>query len=258
MFAEVRIIRLPDGRDLAWHEFGEPGGRPVVAFHGTPATGHDFAKFGPAARGFRLIAPDRPGYGRSTYDRRGSLERWTDDVARLADHLGLTAFATLGVSGGGPSAVATARYLPERLTGCAVVSSPAPPAAITSDAGMTPVNRFARRLLQRAPKLAPFVLAPATTFMMRRLRDHPDRALAYMERTLPAADREVLERDDVRAALASDLAQPISRTAGRASVQDYALTEHIPHAAFHRVGNAGHLLVYTHVREILEALDQRR
>ncbi|HLU10175.1 MAG TPA: alpha/beta hydrolase [Oceanobacillus sp.] len=46
-----------------------------------------------------------------------------DDVVELADALGLQRFAVMGVSGGGPYALACASQIPDRLTAAALVSS---------------------------------------------------------------------------------------------------------------------------------------
>ena len=83
---EATVLRLDDGRELAFRELGDPTGTPVFAFHGTPGS---HRMFGPMAAdasrlGIRLIAPDRPGYGASDYlpDRR--LLDWPRDVAAIA------------------------------------------------------------------------------------------------------------------------------------------------------------------------------
>src|SRR5690606_7341419 len=76
--------------------------------------------------GARVITPDRPGYGLSDYLPGRRLVDFPDDVAQLADALGLERFAVFGVSAGGPYAAACAWKLPQRVTGAAVVSGPAP------------------------------------------------------------------------------------------------------------------------------------
>ena len=71
------LIALPDGRSLAYAEFGDPDGRPVLFFHGTP--GYRLNPWTTDAElrslGVRLIALDRPGVGRST--RRRDRRCWT-------------------------------------------------------------------------------------------------------------------------------------------------------------------------------------
>jgi pimeloyl-ACP methyl ester carboxylesterase len=76
-------ITLSDGRHLGWHEFGDPGGPPVIFTAGTPVSGLGGAPYDEPARaaGLRWISPDKPGYGRSGYHRGRSLLSWADDLA---------------------------------------------------------------------------------------------------------------------------------------------------------------------------------
>ncbi|MGO9877004.1 MAG: hypothetical protein ACLPVY_24775, partial [Acidimicrobiia bacterium] len=67
---------------------------------------------------------------------------------------GVDRFAVLGHSSGGPNAVACARFLGDRLVGCAAVSSPAPPQAKVSEQGKFWFNR----VLQRVAPVAPWFL----------------------------------------------------------------------------------------------------
>src|SRR5438309_1703719 len=106
-----------------------------------------------ARHGVRLIAPDRPGYGHSTYHPGRTYETWARDVGQLADHLGLDRFAVLGHSSGGPNAAACARFLGDRLVGCAIVSGPAPPEAKVTKDEMLRANRIAHRLAPLVPGL---------------------------------------------------------------------------------------------------------
>jgi pimeloyl-ACP methyl ester carboxylesterase len=120
-------VTLSDGRKLAYAEWGEAAGAPVMLFHGTPGSrllcpGQEET----AAGGVRLIVPDRPGYGASDRQAGRHLTEWPGDVAALADHLGLERFAVLGWSGGGPHALACAHAVPERLEAVGVIASPGP------------------------------------------------------------------------------------------------------------------------------------
>src|SRR3974390_1594428 len=140
---DSHVTVLPDGRDLGWLELGPPDGAPVFAFHGTTGSRWHFTvDDGPvAAAGVRLIAVDRPGYGLSSFHRGRQLPDWANDVAFLADHLGLTQFSVMGVSGGGPHAAVCARFLPNRVRAAAIVSGVAPLADRASEEGMMPSNR---------------------------------------------------------------------------------------------------------------------
>ena len=107
---------LPDGRNLAWAEYGDPDGMPVVYLHGTPGSRLSRPS-SEALTGIRLIGLDRPGYGRSTPARRPTLLGVADAVAALMASLGATRFGVLGFSGGGPYALACGARYPHRLTG---------------------------------------------------------------------------------------------------------------------------------------------
>jgi pimeloyl-ACP methyl ester carboxylesterase len=73
----------------------------------------------------RLLALSRPGYGRSTTTPPG-LVSVARDVGELASGLGIEQFAVLGVSGGGPFALATAAALPARVTRVLIAAGPGP------------------------------------------------------------------------------------------------------------------------------------
>lgn len=103
-------IDLPDGRVIEYWDGGDPSGRAVILHPGTPETrvmgrwGHDAA----VAAGVRFVAVNRPGYGGSTSVTRPSLLRVGVDTAALAEGIGLDQYAVVGLSGGGPFAMATA------------------------------------------------------------------------------------------------------------------------------------------------------
>jgi pimeloyl-ACP methyl ester carboxylesterase len=120
-------IALAGGRALAFCEWGDAGGSPVVLFHGSPGS-RLFCPDDDATRdaGVRLVTFDRPGYGLSAPRTDRRLLDTADDVAALLDHLAIDRCAVIGWSGGGPFAVATAYALAERVTHLSVVSAPGP------------------------------------------------------------------------------------------------------------------------------------
>ena len=125
------VCRLRDGRALAIAEWGVPDGRPVLAFHGAPGSRQwcpdDFEPGKTTSEcGVRLITVDRPGYGRSDPLPGRTLLGWADDVEQLLDALGVDACPVVGVSAGGPHALACAVRLPQRITRVGSVSGPGP------------------------------------------------------------------------------------------------------------------------------------
>lgn len=134
-------ITLADGRRLAFSELGDPAGTPIVHHHGMPGSrlDHQASPAFYARLGARVFTPDRPGYGLSDPHPRARLLDWAADVAALADAVGLAQFAVTGLSGGGIFALACAAGLPGRVTTAVVAGCPAP-----LELAPDPVNAGAR------------------------------------------------------------------------------------------------------------------
>jgi pimeloyl-ACP methyl ester carboxylesterase len=129
-----RTITLRDGRTLEYADLGDPSGRPVLYFHGTPATAGMGAIVADAARknGVRLVALTRPGYGASTNTSPG-LTPVAADAVELADRLGLGEVVSMGTSGGAPYALALATIAPDRVSSVAVLGGPGSHAEVTPE-----------------------------------------------------------------------------------------------------------------------------
>ena len=137
-------LRLMDGRSLSYAEYGDLSGVPVMGFHGTPGARVTMKAFekAAAAAGVHIIAPERPGYGFSEPNTRGTLTGYVDEVLELAQALGLERFGVMGVSGGGPYALACAHKLAGSLLITAVVSGIGQMNAPGSMSGMAKSNRM--------------------------------------------------------------------------------------------------------------------
>lgn len=123
-----KMIQLSDGRTLAYLDIGDPEGRPVFYFHGAPGSRLEGLLFDELNQqlGIRMIAPDRPGYGLSDFQKDRTYLNWPDDVSELADQLGIDRFAVLGWSSGGPYAAAVAHEIPQRVAVAAIVAGEGP------------------------------------------------------------------------------------------------------------------------------------
>lgn len=150
------VLRLSDGRTLAWDDYGDPGGVPVLAFHGAPSSRLDFAPLSDTARrlGVRIVAPDRPGIGGSSPQPGRTLLGWADDVTALADHLGFDRFGVLGFSGGGPYGLAYATARPDRVDVVVGASAAAPIDHPGGRNGMSIDDRLLTTLSLRTRRLA--------------------------------------------------------------------------------------------------------
>lgn len=113
----------PDGRRLGWSEWGPTTGRPVLLLHGMPGSSHLCPDVTATHElDVRLIAPDRPGYGRSDVHPGRRLMDDAADTAFLLDQLDVAAAAVIGWSGGSAFAVAMAGGFPERVTRVSLVA----------------------------------------------------------------------------------------------------------------------------------------
>jgi pimeloyl-ACP methyl ester carboxylesterase len=182
-----RQVKLRDGRALAYVEYGAPDGKPVFYFHGHPGSRRDWSAFdsGDAASDLdaRIIAIDRPGHGLSDFKRDREILDWPDDVTELADALGLSQFAVLGVSGGGPYAAACAFKIPERLSATAIVSGMGPAHAPGSRDGL------AWRFAAGRPAV---VRSLVLTVMSLGLRYQPEKFVAQVGDAMEGADHALL------------------------------------------------------------------
>lgn len=185
------IAALDDGRELAFAEYGALAGRPVFYFHGTPSSRLEGAWLAEAAarRGFRVIAVDRPGLGRSSFQVGRRMLDWPDDVAELADLLGIERFGVAGHSGGGAFVFAAAYGLARRIE-FAIAFCPWGPVTRASAAALHRLDRLYYRVAGRSPGLMRAAFAPVGWLV----RGAPRLFFAQMRRSVSPPDREVLAR----------------------------------------------------------------
>ena len=160
---DFELFTLSDGRGLAFMEWGDPGGFPAFYFHGTPSSRLEGAFADAAARreGFRLIATDRPGFGRSGFQPGRRFADWPQDIYALADHLGLTDFGVVGHSGAGPHLFACGAFMePARLKFIGALGPWAPLVAPEIWAGLSLLDRLYAGLARRLPWSLRVAFAP--------------------------------------------------------------------------------------------------
>jgi pimeloyl-ACP methyl ester carboxylesterase len=186
---------------------GRPQRPALLYFHGWPGSRAEgrFGDQAAKARGVRLVAPDRPGMGRSDFLPRRRFLDWPDDVSQLADALGLERFAVFGVSGGSPYVAVCAWRLPQRLTGAGIASGFGPLDLPGVTAGMSRQNRLLFGVVGRLPVVPRLLMAAMAMSASRR----PGRVL---ERGLAAAvDRPYLARPALQEVLAQSLVEAFRR-----------------------------------------------
>ncbi|MFO0974595.1 MAG: alpha/beta hydrolase [Phycisphaerae bacterium] len=180
-------IILADGRRLSFAEFGRPDGEPVFYFHGAPSSRLEPLLVGDerlARLGLRVIAPDRPGIGGSSFQPRRRITDWPADVQALADALRLERFSVLGNSGGGPYVAVCAARIPRRLRSAVIVSGGWRMDWPEARAGLPVANRVMLTLARRAP----FVLRLLMGLMGGVSEGNREAELAGLKKRMPPAD----------------------------------------------------------------------
>ncbi len=148
----------------------------------------------PARRlGMRIIAPERPGFGLSTFQRNRTLSDWASDIAEFANHLGINQFGVAGISGGGPYAAACAALLPSRVTAAALINPVGPlcPPEGPESIGMQRFVIF---------RVLPRVNLAMKGFALWRVLflNAPDRMYDFLKKRACDDDRRILHKPEIR------------------------------------------------------------
>lgn len=245
-------VTVRDGRKLGFAEFGPFGGRPVLWLHGTPGARRQIpeeARQAAAQLGVRLIGVDRPGTGLSTSHLYGSILEFIADLEILLDELGVAELAVIGLSGGGPYALAAGHALPDRVGAIAVLGGVAPtrgPEAVPGG------------LLALAVRFAPLFpplrvpLGMSLSVLVLAVRPFGHQALRAYAQVSPPGDRALFARPEIEAMFLNDLTDTGGRL--RAAVDDVILFTrdwgfslrdvHVPVRWWH--GDADHIIPLSH------------
>ncbi len=128
-------VKTKDGTQIFYKDWGS--GQPVVFSHGWPLSADDWdgQMLFFLTHGYRVVAHDRRGHGRSTQISEGhDLDHYADDLAAVMDELDLRTAINVGHStGGGEVAHYIARHGTKRVAKCVLISS-VPPLMLKTDA----------------------------------------------------------------------------------------------------------------------------
>ncbi|MBT2188716.1 alpha/beta fold hydrolase [Sphingobium nicotianae] len=140
-------ITTADGTDIYYNDLGPKDAQPIMFHHGWPLSGDDWdaQMMFFCLQGFRVIAHDRRGHGRSGQTDHGNeMDTYAADVAALTDHLDLKNAVHIGHStGGGEVAHYVARARPGRVAKAVLIGA-VPPIMVKSEAnpGGLPIEVF--------------------------------------------------------------------------------------------------------------------
>lgn len=196
-----------DGSVIAVEVVGRPGGTPVLVCHGLADSRLSARLFAPAAGelGVRLVAPDRPGTGRTDPRRLVRLADWAEDAALVLDAVGAGPTALLGISAGGAFAAACAARLPGRVRSLTLVAPLGPPGWPAD--GMAPGQRLALPVAAHAPEFGGWFLGRLAALARRS----PPLFLRVATSELPGIDRRALAQPAMQEAFLAGYAEAFRR-----------------------------------------------
>ena len=198
---------LPGGRRLGYAEFGDPSGPLVLWFHGTPGGRRQLPIVGRRAAerlGLRVVLLERAGSGLSDQHRYERIGDWAADMAHVADVLGAEKLGVVGLSGGGPYALACAGMpaLRDRVAAVAVLGGVTP--SVGPDATCSGAIALARRF---APLMSvmrrPF--ATATASLLTPVIPLAHLAYKGLSSAMPDGDKQVFADPDIEAMFIDDI-----------------------------------------------------
>lgn len=192
-------------RRLSFAEYGSPRGRALVWMHGTPGARRQIpleARRFAEEHGLRIVGIDRPGIGSSTPYLYPDLLDWAHDLDLLLDALAIDEVTMVGLSGGGPYALAAGAALGDRVRAVGVLGGVAPTRGPDAPPG---------GIIQLAVRLAPLLVAArvplgvALTTGIRVVRPLAGPALDLYAAVQPAGDKALLGRPEFKAMFLDDL-----------------------------------------------------
>ena len=190
MYKINQQITLNDGRSLGYAEYGSDSGTPVFHFHGAgssrlerPASEYILEQLD-----IRFISVDRPGHGLSDFQTDRRLTDWPNDIAQLADHIGIDEFYVTGHSSGGPHVLVCAYQLPERIIAGAAISCVAPMSRPRAYHGMPVLNQ----LLARSSRSFPWFTKLIRRMMRNMVEKDVEMATRQLMSSIPDSDKDAL------------------------------------------------------------------
>lgn len=281
-----QTIELNGGRILGFAEYGDLKGKPIFHFNGSggsrlerPADLSMLTEIG-----IRYISTDRPGHGISTPQHDRELLDWPDDVAKIADHLGIDKFHVLGWSAGGAHALVCAFRMPERVISGAIVSGLAPPDRPNPFEGYEGFMKLMMILGRKFPKL----VYAFRSIAAKQINKPGSQVGDKFVKSLPEVDQKPFENSEIKEMLIADIKEGYKQ-GGRGPARDDIIinfpwkfdireiqtrfdiwqgdldknvpvnqgkyqSELMPNNRFHLVKNSGHMFLLNEWKHVLSEL----
>lgn len=221
---EDRVLVLNSKRELSYRLCGASGGRHTALYlHGLPGSRQEAAilhEVGQRAS-LRIVAPERPGIGASTFQRGRTLVQWADDVRELLESLQVHDFHIIAVSGGAPYGFLLTERFMSRVKSLSVVSGMAPPCFPRFWSDQKFFYRALFSLARRFPASLFPILSPLVVFAKR----YPLAWLKIVSRSLSADDKLLLLDGRYTALLSENLGTALTQGVRSIVVEVQILSE---------------------------------
>lgn len=164
------IFLRANGERVAFSEYGDVKGEPVIFCHGWPSSRTMAELTHEAAQelGVRIISPDRPGIADSSFVPNRRLFDWPPLLQELLEFLQIRRFRILAISGGAPYAYATARAMPDSVAALAVVSGAPDIAGLDDRSGLLALYRWMLSAYHTLPRFSRWSFRLARPFLSLR------------------------------------------------------------------------------------------
>ena len=216
-------ITLSNGHKLGYSACGPESSPTIFFLHGYPSSrmeGLGLSKMSIKV-GARIVCPDRPGIGLSTFDANRTLLDYPGQISQLASHLGLQSYGIIGGSGGAPYALACAKILPKtQLKKVGILAGIGP-----VDLSLDHLSLSSRLLLNMVGWMPGTIKWLLDLIIVRAINNVDERVfrdkVARQLRSLPSNDRELLSKDpDVIDNIVRTLKEHLRQGSSLASVKE--------------------------------------
>jgi pimeloyl-ACP methyl ester carboxylesterase/DNA-binding CsgD family transcriptional regulator len=211
-FKRRAFLTLSDSRSMSYLDQGDPSGAPVILIHNMLYGSElpDNTAHAAARQKIRIIAPDRPGYGRSDLAKNkfGAelLNTVAKDICELLDHLGIQKAIIMGQAIGSVYALRFAKLYPHRTASLFSVSH----APMWKDSWLNelPVRqRFIARLTKYVPKLLPLITRSGVALIDK---GESKQFIEALHKDIPA-DAKVLRSPDLLQHISRGLEETVAQ-----------------------------------------------
>ncbi|MGB0934404.1 MAG: alpha/beta fold hydrolase [Lishizhenia sp.] len=289
MERQDKNIRLKDGRNLSYSEYGDLNGFPVIYFHGSQSSRlemHYDLSFASTHK-IRIITIDRPGHGNSDFNPNTTFLNFAEDVAELTEQLKLNTFSIAGMSAGAPFALAMCYRFPLKINKAAIISGFAP----FNEENKKHLSKQVKTLLQLAEKL-PFLLRILLKIQVKQIKKNPEKSTQKFLEIMSDADKEVLKNKQVIAVIQKMFTEAfkngyngVAHEISKLLVNDWEfnlqdnrvstsiwqgekdnnvplnwasyLNNEIPNSTLKTFKEEGHLIIFNHAETIFKALVEK-